>query len=101
MSAEIESSRDRLWNYYLILLGHGSGRPFGGPGVWVGVLVGRDLAVTPDGDGVPDLLSDLTSRLEDLELIDLDDLLGRLLFAVAGIPLKPDDGERWELVVLD
>ena len=102
-SPEIESSRYRIWNYYLILLGHGSGRPLGCPGVGVGVLVGRNLAVSPDGDedGVTDLLSDLTSRLEDLELIDLDDLLGRLLFAVAGIPLKPDDGERWELVVLD
>ena len=57
------------------------------------------LAVWPDGDGGPELLADLVTRLDHLELKDDHHLLG--VGGVANVLLYPDDGVLLQLVLLD
>ena len=51
-----------------------------------------DLAVVPDVDGRPELLADLVTRLDDLELDDDHDLLVVRITGIADEVLDPDDG---------
>ena len=51
------------------------------------------LAVVPNVDGRPELLADLVTRLDDLELDDDHDLLVVRITGIADEVLDPDDGE--------